>query len=69
MTTMGKSDAFYLILIIKGDTNISNGSFKLEWINSVVVVTLFSNIIHEQNTSNTNLTNKAYPGYWKHVLC
>ena len=36
---------------------------------SVVVVTLFSNIIHEQNTSNTNLTNKAYPGYCKHVLC
>ena len=35
----------------------------------VVVVTLFSNIIHEQNTSNTNLTNKAYPGYCKHVLC
>ena len=34
-----------------------------------VVVTLFSNIIHEQNTSNTNLTNKAYPGYCKHVLC
>ena len=35
----------------------------------VVVVTLFSNIIHEQNTSNTNLTNKVYPGYCKHVLC
>ena len=35
----------------------------------VVVVTLFSNTIHEQNTSNTNLTNKAYPGYCKHVLC
>ena len=35
----------------------------------VVVVTSFSNIIHEQNTSNTNLTNKAYPGYCKHVLC
>ena len=35
----------------------------------VVVVTLFSNIIQEQNTSNTNLTNKAYPGYCKHVLC
>ena len=35
----------------------------------VVVVTLFSNIIHEQNTSNTNLTNKAYPGYCKHALC
>ena len=34
-----------------------------------VVVTLFSNIIHEQNTSNTNLTHKAYPGYCKHVLC
>ena len=34
----------------------------------VVVVTLFSNIIHEQNTSNTHLTNKAYPGYCKHVL-
>ena len=34
-----------------------------------VEVTLFSNIIHEQNTSNTNLTNKAYPGYCKHVLC
>ena len=36
---------------------------------TVAVVTLFSNIIHEQNTSNTNLTNKAYPGYCKHVLC
>ena len=35
----------------------------------VVVITLFSNIIHEQNTSNTNLTNKAFPGYCKHVLC
>ena len=35
----------------------------------VVVVTLFSNIIHEQNTSNTNMTNKAYPGYYKQVLC
>ena len=35
----------------------------------VVVVILFSNIIHEQNTSNTNLTNKAHPGYYKHVLC
>ena len=34
-----------------------------------VVVTLFSNMIHEQNTSNTNLTNKAYPGYCKDVLC
>ena len=34
-----------------------------------VVVTLFSNMIHEQNTSYTNLTNKAYPGYCKHVLC
>ena len=34
----------------------------------VVAVTLFSNIIHEQNTSNTHLTNKAYPGYCKHVL-
>ena len=33
-----------------------------------LVVTLFSNIIHEQNTSNTNLTNKAYPGYCKHVF-
>ena len=35
----------------------------------VVVVTLFSNIIHEQNTSNTNLTNKAYPRYCKYVFC
>ena len=42
------------IITIQGDT---------------VVVTLFSNIIHEQNRSNTNLTNKAYPGYCKHVLC
>ena len=31
--------------------------------------TLFPNIIHEQNTSNSNLTDKAYPGYCKHVLC
>ena len=38
-------------------------------INCVVVVTLFSSIIHEQNTSNTNLTNKAYPGFCKRVLC
>ena len=35
----------------------------------VVVVIFFSNIVHEQNTSNTNLTNKAYPGYCEHVLC
>ena len=35
----------------------------------MVVVTLFSNIIHEQNTSNTNMTNKAYQGYCKHILC
>ena len=41
---------------------------SLRWAHHVVV-TLFSNIIHEQNTSNTNLTNKAYPGYCKHVLC
>ena len=33
----------------------------------IVVVTIFFNITHEQNTSNTNLTNKAYPGYCKHV--
>ena len=36
---------------------------------NVVVVTIFSNMIHEKNTSNTNLTNKAYAGYCKHVLC
>ena len=29
----------------------------------IVVVTLFSNIIHEQNTYNTILNNNAYPGY------
>ena len=29
----------------------------------------FSNIIHEQNTHNTNLIDDAYPGYCKHVLC
>ena len=46
--------------------NSSQGP-HIDYIN--VVVTLFSNIIHEQNTSNTNLTNKAYPGYCKHVLC
>ena len=33
------------------------------------VVALSSNITYEQNTSNTHLTNKAYPGYCKHVLC
>ena len=35
----------------------------------VVVVTLFSNIIHYQNTPNANLSNKDYPRYCKHVLC
>ena len=49
-------------------TRIEKG-FKHDVACIVVVVTLFSNIIHEQNTSNTNLTNKAYPGYCKHVLC
>ena len=30
---------------------------------------LFSNIIHEQDTYNTILTNNAYPGYCIDVLC
>ena len=33
------------------------------------VVIVFSNIVHEQNIYNTILTNNAYPGYCKRVLC
>ena len=67
--TASQSDILDSSKLIKYDIWVTSWFTSCVNVHNVVVVTLFSNIIHEQNTSDTNLTNKAYPGYCKHVLC
>ena len=43
--------------------------WSIQFSSLVVVVTIFSIIIRQQNTYNTNSINNACPGYCKHVLC
>ena len=74
----------FVIITINMLTYISNYSIQ-NWITTtlicitspvlgchklyLVVVILFSNIIHEQNSSNIILNNNTYTGFCIHVLC